>query len=92
MQQRDLAEVQDAVLDWGAEFWPQTPPKNLLSVAKRLEEPKLVQLFNKVDTALYGTVDGEVDVSGIDSLMQTAASRLVDARPVVSERSHLPAL
>lgn len=88
----DLAAVQGAVLDWAAKFWSDSPPKNLLIVAKRLEEPQLGQVFEQIDAVLYGASEGEVDLSAVESRMQTAASRLVDARHVVSQNSQLPAL
>ena len=84
--------MQEAILDWAAEFWPQTPPKNLLNVAQRLEEPKLVQVFEQIDASLYGVADHTVDLSGVDSLMQSAASRLVDGSRVVTQGSNLPSL
>jgi len=64
----------------------------LLNVAKRLEEPQLGQVFEQIDSALYGKAEGEVDISGIESLMKTAASRLIDIQPAVSKNSKLPAL
>ena len=91
-KQRKLKPVQEAILDWAAEFWPQTPPKNLLNVAQRLEEPKLVQVFEQIDASLYGVADHTVDLSGVDSLMQSAASRLVDGSRVVTQGSKLPSL
>lgn len=92
VNQRDLPAVQRAVLEWAAQFWPRTPPKSLLSVAKRLQEPGLEAVFGQIDAALYGSAQSEVDLSNVESQMQVAASRHIDGQRIVAQNSRLPAL
>lgn len=91
-----LGEFQQAVLQWAQEFWPKTPPNNLLSVAKRLQQPELFKVFTDVDTALYGQSDQPseqaVQLSGVEKLMQSGARQIVDAGKVRETVSSLPVL
>ncbi len=92
VRQNDLAAVQQAVLNWASEFWPQSSPKNLFVVAQRLQEPQLERVFQQMDSALYGSASASVDLSSIEQQMNAGASRLVDAGQRVSQGSQLPAL
>jgi len=87
-----LSDVQAAILSWAAEFWPRTPPKNLLVVAERLQQPELAQVFGKMDAALYGSANANVDLSLVEKHLQAGSSRLVDANRSVAASSGLPAL
>jgi len=90
----NLQDFQQAVLQWAQEFWPQTPPNNLLTVAKRLREPKLHSVFTDVDTALYGNSGITVSLSEVGELMHTSASQIVGAGKKKSKErvSGLPVL
>ncbi len=87
-----LSDFQSAVLQWAHEFWPQSPPNNLLSVAKRLQEPKLIKVFTEVDAALYGTSDESVYLLEVDKLMRSSARQIVDAGKADVAVSKLPVL
>lgn len=87
-----LNDLQQAVLQWAQEFWPQTPPNNLLSVAQRLNEPKLGEIFTDIDTALYGTSEESVYLLEIEKLMRASARQIVDGGKAIQPVSRLPKL
>lgn len=87
-----LKDLQQAVLQWAHEFWPQTPPHNLLSVAQRLNEPKLRKIFTDIDTALYGTSDQSVYLLEVEKLMRASARQIVDGGKASEPVSRLPML
>jgi len=87
-----LTEFQHAVLHWAEEFWPQTPPNNLLSVAERLQEPKLHKVFSEIDSVLYGTSKQSVYLLEVEKLIHASARQIVDTGLAEEKISSLPVL
>ncbi|MDA7760487.1 BatD family protein [bacterium] len=59
-----LAEMRDSILHWGAEVFPQQPPRSLNQLADLMENSELKQQFSQLDQSLFkadSDTDFEVD-------------------------------
>jgi hypothetical protein len=45
--------TRQAVLNWAAGFWPESPPRGLQAVAQRLADPRLTGPLQQLDRACY---------------------------------------
>ena len=48
-----LAEMRDSILHWGAEVFPQQPPRSLNQLADLMANPELKQQFRQLDQSLF---------------------------------------
>ena len=48
-----LAEMRDSILHWGAEVFPQQPPRSLNQLADLMANPELKQQFSQLDQSLF---------------------------------------
>jgi hypothetical protein len=53
-----LAEMRDSILHWGAEVFPQQPPKSLNQLADLMANPELKQQFRQLDQSLFKADSG----------------------------------
>ena len=53
-----LAEMRDSLLHWGAEVFPQQPPRSLNQLADLMENPELKQRFSQLDQSLFKADSG----------------------------------
>ena len=63
-----LAEMRDSILHWGAEVFPQQPPRSLNHLADLMENSELKQQFSQLDQSLFKADSGtdfEVDCKTI---------------------------
>jgi hypothetical protein len=52
--QGSAAAVRNALLQWGAVIWPQTPPLTLAALALRLPDPAAHHALASIERSLYG--------------------------------------
>ena len=55
-----LAEMRDSILHWGAEVFPQQPPRSLNQLADLMANPELKQQFSQLDQSLF-KADSDTD-------------------------------
>ena len=72
-----------AILDWAAASWPQTPPTNLKAVAATLKNPELNKAFANLEETLYSPTAQTWDGS---HFWQTVANNLQKKTPTNSSR------
>jgi hypothetical protein len=53
-----LAEMRDSLLHWGAEVFPQQPPRSLNQLADLMDNPELKQQFSQLDQSLFKADSG----------------------------------
>jgi hypothetical protein len=54
-----LAEMRDSLLHWGAEVFPQQPPRSLNQLADLMENSELKQQFSQLDQSLFKADSGK---------------------------------
>ena len=52
-ENNQLAEMRDSILHWGAEVFPQQPPRSLNQLADLMENSELKQQFSQLDQSLF---------------------------------------
>ncbi len=62
-----LAEMRDSILHWGAEVFPQQPPRSLNQLADLMENSELKQQFSQLDKSLFkADSDKEFEVESVN--------------------------
>ncbi len=62
-----LAEMRDSILHWGAEVFPQQPPRSLNQLADLMENSELKQQFSQLDQSLFkADSDKEFEVESVN--------------------------
>jgi hypothetical protein len=54
-----LAEMRDSIIHWGAEVFPQQPPRSLNQLADLMANSELKQQFNQLDQSLFKADSGK---------------------------------
>lgn len=54
-----LAEMRDSIFHWGAEVFPQQPPRSLNQLADLMENSELKQQFSQLDQSLFKADSGK---------------------------------
>lgn len=49
----DAQAARQAVLNWAAGFWPESPPRGLQAIAGRLADPRFTEPLQQLDRACY---------------------------------------
>jgi hypothetical protein len=74
-----LAEMRDSILHWGAEVFPQQPPRSLNQLADLMGNPELKQQFRQLDQSLF-KADSDTDFEVESNRMIKALKQFVPVK------------
>ena len=84
----DAGQARRSLLEWAAAHWPDTPPAGLDELARRLDDPQLIEALQALDRTLY-----RGDSQGWDgSVLAQRLGKLPKQKLSTGDRSPLPDL
>ncbi len=81
-----------AILGWAAANWPQNPPQNLKTVATKLENPELSNIFANLEETLYSPDEQTWEGSHFWQAISKNLQKKAPAQPSRKKKEGLPPL